>query len=75
MVPRGFFLTSLRSLAVLAVQLGIVDLFIYGFDARRYSRLESGKTLIARWTLTPDEWHAFVIPNHEWFRIPHGHIE
>jgi hypothetical protein len=48
---------------VVAVELGVVGLFISAFDARRYTRLRTGKTEIARWSLTPDEWHAFIIRN------------
>jgi hypothetical protein len=58
--------------AVVAVQLGMVFFLINAFDARRYARLKSGKTEIARWMLSPDEWHAFITRSSAVGRAPDG---
>jgi hypothetical protein len=69
-------------IGALALMGGFVFFLIVAFDARRYNRLRRGRNIIARWSLSPDEWHAFVNQNHALnqtagtlgFRIPRGHI-
>jgi hypothetical protein len=66
----------------IAIQAGIVWFLAIAFDARRYKRLMNGTTVLTRWFVTPDEWHAFVIHNHALgesgkahrFGIPRAHV-